>query len=143
MAVDHSNDGRRGLGALLRDLAEGSAELVRGEARLARLELGNVAGAAAKGTALSALGGVLLLLGTLAAFTGLILLIGDQWLPRDLYWLGALLVALIAGGVAAWLAQRGRRALSPSALAPHVTVATLKEEKDWLRQRLTSGATSS
>ena len=34
-------------------------------------------------------------LGTLAAFTGLILLIGDQWLPRDLYWLGALLVALI------------------------------------------------
>ena len=40
MAVDHSNDGRRGLGALLRDLAEGSAELVRGEVRLARLELG-------------------------------------------------------------------------------------------------------
>ena len=92
MAVDHSNDGRRGLGDLLRDLAEGSAELVRGEVRLARLELGGAAGAAAKGTAFTAIGGVLLLLGTLAAFTGLILLIGDQWLPRDLYWLGALLV---------------------------------------------------
>ena len=142
MAVAHSNDGRRGLGALLRDLAEGSAELVRGEARLARIELGGVAGAAAKGTAFTALGGVLLLLGTLAAFTGVILLIGDQWLPRDLYWLGALLVALIAGGVAAWLAQRGRKALSPSALAPHETVATLKEDKEWLKQRLTSGATS-
>src|SRR5918996_1408086 len=123
MAVAHSNDGRRGLGALLRDLAEGSAELVRGEVRLARIEL---AGAAAKGTAYTALGGVLLLLGTLAAFTGLILLIGDQWLPRDLYWLGALLVALIARGLAAWLAQRGRAALSPSALAPRETVATLK-----------------
>ena len=59
------------------------------------------------------------------------------------YWLGALLVALIAGGVAVWLAQRGRRALSPSALAPHETVATLKEDKEWLKQRLTSGATSS
>jgi uncharacterized membrane protein YqjE len=143
MAVAHSNDGRRGIGVLLRDLAEGSAELVRGEIRLARIELGGAAGAAAKGTAYTALGGVLLLLGTLAAFTGLILLIGDQWLPRDLYWLGALLVALIAGGVAAWLAQRGRKALSPSALAPHETVATLKEDKEWLKQRLTSGATSS
>ena len=89
------------------------------------------------------MGGVLLLLGTLAFFTGLILLIGDQWLPRDLYWLGALLFALITGGVAAWLASGGASALSPSALAPHETVATLKEDKEWLKQRLTSGATSS
>ena len=72
MAVAHSNDGRRGLGTLLRDLAEGSAELVRGEVRLARIELGGAAGAAAKGTAYTAVGGVLLLLGTLAVFTGLI-----------------------------------------------------------------------
>ena len=116
---------------------------MRGEVRLARLELGKAAGAAGRGTAFTAIGGVLLLLGTLATFTGLILLVGDQWVPRDLYWLGALVVALIAGGVAAWLAQRGRAALSPSALAPHETVATLKEDKEWLRQRLTSGATSS
>jgi len=143
MAVDHENNGRRGLGALLRDLAEGSAELVRGEVRLARLELGSAVSAASRGTAFVAMGGVLLLLGTLASFTGLILLIGDQWLPRDLYWLGALLVALVAGGVAAWLAQRGRAALSPTALAPKETVATLKEDKEWLKQRLTSGATSS
>ena len=116
---------------------------MRGEIRLARIELGGAAGAAATGTAYTALGGVLLLLGTLAAFTGLILLIGDQWLPRDLYWLGALLVALIAGGVAAWLAQRGRKALSPSALAPHETVATLKEDKEWLKHQRMSGGTSS
>ena len=143
MAVDANTDGRRGLGALLRDLAEGSAELVRGEVRLARLELATAAGAAGKGTAFVAVGGVLLLLGTLATFSGIILLIGDQWLPRDLYWLAALLVALIAGGLAAWLVLRGRNALSPSALAPHETVATLKEDKEWLKQQLTSGATSS
>src|SRR6478609_6204824 len=142
MAVDHSNDGRRGLGALLRDLAEGSAELVRGEVRLARLELGTAAAAAGRGTAFVAVGGVLLLLGTLATFTGLVLLIGDQRLPRDLYWVGALLFALITGGVAAWLAMRGRKALSPSALVPQETVATLKEDKEWLKHPLTSGATS-
>ncbi len=137
MAVDSETDGGRGIGALLRDLAEGSADLVRGEVRLARIELGTAAGGAGRGIAFFAVGGVLLLLGTLATFTGVILLVGDQWLPRDLYWLAALLVALMAGGLAVWLALRGRRALSPSALAPHETVATLKEDKEWLKQRLT------
>jgi hypothetical protein len=143
VAVDLRSDGRRGLGALLRDLAEGSAELVRGEVRLARLELGGAASAAARGTALVAVGGVLLLLGTLATFTGIVLLIGDQWLPRDLYWVGALVFVIITGGVAAWLANRGRSMLSPAALAPHETVATLKEDTEWLKHPLTSGATSS
>ena len=137
MALDSTTESQRGLGTLLRALAEGSADLVRGEARLARLEIGTAAGAAGRGTAFVALGGVLLLLGALAAFTGMILLVGDQWLPSDLYWLAALIVALIAGGLAAWLALRGRRALSPSALAPHETVATLKEDTEWLKQRLT------
>ena len=134
MTVDQSTESRRGLGALLRDLAEGSAELVRGEVRLARIGLGAAAGAAARGTAFVAVGGVLLLLGTLATFTGVILLVGDQWLPRDLYWLAALLVALITGGLAAWFASRGRSSLSPAALAPHETVASLKEDKEWLKQ---------
>ncbi|NUO37009.1 MAG: phage holin family protein [Gemmatimonadaceae bacterium] len=143
MTVDIRSDGRRGLGALLRDLAEGSAGLVRGEVRLARLELGTAAAAAGRGTAFVAVGGVLLLLGTLATFTGIILLIGDQWLPRDLYWVGALLFVIVTGGIAAWLANRGRSMLSPAALAPHETVATLKEDKEWLKHPLTSGATSS
>ena len=143
MSVDLNADGHRGFGALLRDLAEGSAELVRGEVRLARLELGAVASAAGRGTAFVAVGGVLVLLGTLATFTGIVLLIGDQWLPRDLYWLAALLFALITGGVAAWFAQRGRTLLSPAALAPRESVASLKEDKEWLKHPLTSGATSS
>jgi hypothetical protein len=143
VAVDIRSDGRRGLGTLLRDLAEGSAGLVRGEVRLARLELGTAASAAGRGTAFVAVGGVLLLLGTLATFTGIVLLIGDQWLPRDLYWVGALLFVIITGGLAAWLANRGRTMLSPAALAPHETVATLKEDKEWLKHPLTSGATSS
>ena len=142
MAAD-TTDSRRGIGALLRDLAEGSSRLVGGEIRLARLELGAAASAAGRGTGFIAVGGVMLLLGVLAFFTGIILLIGDQWLPHDLYWLAALLFALITGGVAAWFALRGRRLLSPAALAPTETVATLKEDTEWLKQRLTSGATSS
>ena len=90
----------------------------------------------------SRLGGVLLLLGTLATFTGIVLLIGDQWLPRDLYWVAALLFAFITGGVAAWLANRGRILLSPAALAPRETVASLKEDREWLKHPLKSGVTS-
>ncbi|MCY7378837.1 MAG: phage holin family protein [Gemmatimonadaceae bacterium] len=142
MSFDRNADGRRGLGALLRDLAEGSAELVRGEVRLARIEVGAIASAAGRGTAFVAVGGVLLLLGTLATFTGIVLLIGDQWLPRDLYWVAALLFAFITGGVAAWLANRGRILLSPAALAPRETVASLKEDREWLKHPLKSGVTS-
>ena len=142
MSVDRIADGRRGFGVLLRDLAEGSAELVRAEVRLARVEIGAIASAAGRGTAFVAVGGVLLLLGTLATFTGIVLLIGDQWLPRDLYWVAALLFAFITGGVAAWLANRGRILLSPAALAPRETVASLKEDREWLKHPLKSGVTS-
>src|SRR5215204_1639466 len=142
MAVDGRTNGRPGLGVLLRELAEGSVSLVRQEVMLARLELGGAAGHAGKGVAMFAAGAVLALLGLLALLTGVILLI-DQWLPKDLYWVAALLVLLITGGIAAFLAKKGLRLLSPKQLAPDQTVETLKEDKEWLRHRLTSGATSS
>lgn len=135
MAVD-ANDSQRTVGTLLRDLAEGSATLVRHEVRLARLEFSKVLAAVGSGTVAVASGGVLALLGGLCFLTGLVLLAGDQWL-RDRYWLAALIVTAIAGGVAAWFAKRGLSLLSPKQLAPHETVATLKEDKEWLKQQLT------
>jgi uncharacterized membrane protein YqjE len=137
------NGGRSGIGGLLRELAEGGTALVRQEVRLARLEVGEVALTVGKGTAFVALGGVLALLGGLSLLAGIILLIGDQWLPRDQYWLAALIVVVLTGGIAAWLVRRGKKALSPRELMPDETVATLKEDKEWLKRQLTSGATSS
>jgi drug/metabolite transporter (DMT)-like permease len=142
MTFDGRN-GRRGLGTLLRDLADGSAALVRGEARLARIEIAQIATGIGKGTAFVAIGAVLALLGSLSLLAGIVLLIGDQWLPADEYWLGALVVLVIAGAIAIVLARRGMSLLAPSQLAPTETVTTLKEDKEWLKQRLTSGATSS
>ena len=137
------NGHRGGIGELLRDLAEGGTTLIRQEVRLARLEVGEAVGALGKGTAFVALGGVLALLGALSVLSGIILLIGDQWLPRDQYWLAALIVMVLSGGIAAWLLMRGKKALSPRELMPDETVATLKEDKEWLKRQLTSGATSS
>jgi uncharacterized membrane protein YqjE len=141
--VNGAFDRSRGFGALLRDLANGSADLLRAEIKLARLELTEIVGGVARGSALVAIGGVLLLLGGLSFASGLVLLVGDQWLPRDRYWVAALAVMAITGALALWLAKRGRTELSPSRLLPDQTLETLKEDKEWLKQQLTSGATSS
>ena len=135
-------DGQRSIGSLLRGLAEEGSVLVRQEARLTRAELTQMMRGAGLGTANVAVGGVLMLLGTLALVTGLILLPGDQWL-RDRYWLAALIVGVLAAAVAFWFARRGAAHLSPQALVPDETIATLKEDKEWLKHPLTSDATSS
>lgn len=134
-------DRSRSFGDLLRDLARGSADLLRGEVKLARLELAEIATNVGRGSAQVALGGVLLLLGGLSLAVGIVLLAGDQWLPRDRYWLAALLIMIITGALAGWLAKRGLKQLSPSQLAPDQTVETLKEDTEWLKRQLTSGAT--
>ncbi len=123
----------RGFGALLKELAEGGAELVRGEVRLARTEAAQTIKTLGTGTTEIAIGGVLALLGLLALITGLILLVGDQWL-RDHYWAAALIVTVIAGGIAAFFAARGLKLLSPKNLVPDQTIATLEEDKEWLKR---------
>jgi uncharacterized membrane protein YqjE len=139
----HVNNGQMPpLGALLRELAEGSASLIRQEMRLARLEVAEKLGPLVSGAVLIIAGAVVSLLGTLALLTGLILLTGDQWL-RDRYWLAALIVFAVATVLALVFRSRGMTLLSPKRLAPEETVATLKEDTAWLKQQLTSGATSS
>jgi hypothetical protein len=123
----------RGLGALLKELVEGSGELIRHEVRLARTEARELLRGLGVGTAEIAAGAILALLGALALVAGLILLVGDQWM-RDRYWVAALAVTLVAGVVGVVFARRGLALLSPKALVPDQTVATLKEDKEWLKQ---------
>lgn len=127
---------------LLRDLAEESAALARAEVRLTSIELGGVARGIGKGTAIAATGVVLALLGGLSLLVGVVLLIGDQWMPSDRYWLAALIMLVITGAIGVWLARRGAMYLAPSELAPTETATTLKEDSEWLKQQLTSGGTS-
>jgi len=132
MTVGYQQDGRRSLGALLRNLAEEGVGLVRSEIRLARVETLEALNGIGRGSALVASAAVLGLLGGLALLTGVILLVGDQWLPRDLYWLGALLVAVITGVIAAWFAKQGLALLTPAELMPDETVTTIHETKNEL-----------
>jgi uncharacterized membrane protein YqjE len=142
MTLDGRDSGR-GFRALLRDLAEGSGTLVRDEVRLAKIEIGDTVAAIGRGTVFAATGAMLILIGGLSVIAGIVLLIGDQWLPADLYWVAALIIVFITGGLAVWLAKHGLALMSPSHATPSETATTLKEDREWLKQRLTSGATSS
>lgn len=133
--------GRRGLGVLLRDLTEGTAELVRHEFRLVQLELGSLLGIAARGSVAVAAGSVLLLLGGLAILVGLVFLIGEPWIVGQ-YWLSALIVFVLSGTVAAVAASRGARLLSAARLRPSQTLETLREDGRWLTRQMQSDATS-
>src|SRR5256885_9720037 len=118
MTVGVQRNGRRSVGALFRDLAEESVGLVRSEIRLARVETVEALNAIGLGSAMVAAAAVLGLLGGLALLAGVILLIGDQWLPRDLYWLAALIVPVINGGIAGRLSKQGTSLPSPGHIAP-------------------------
>jgi uncharacterized membrane protein YqjE len=142
MAGGRNGGDGRSLGALVRDLGQGSADLVRNEVRLARLELAEVGKVMGKGTMQVAVGGVMALLGAMALLTGVVLLAGDEWL-RDRYWLAALIVTAVLGAAAALLARHGAGLLTPGRLAPDETIATLREDKEWLKRQLTSGGISS
>lgn len=133
MGVYAQNGRSPSLGVLLRDLAEGSSSLIRQEMRLARLEIAELFGAITTGAVNIVAGSVLMLLGALALLVGLILLGGDQWL-RDRYWLAALIVFVASGGLALFFRSRGSSLLTPRQLAPEQTVATLKEDTEWLKQ---------
>jgi uncharacterized membrane protein YqjE len=132
MTVGEQQNGRRSVGALLRELAEGGVGLVRNEIRLARVETVEAMNGIGRGSALVAVAAVLALLGGLAFLCGLILLVGDQWLPRDLYWLAALIVVVITGALAGWFASRGLSLLTPAELAPQETVTSLRETRSEL-----------
>ena len=82
------------------------------------------------------------LLGTLSLLVGVVLLIGDQWIPSDRYWVAALIMLVVTFTIAALLARRGASFVSPAELAPTETLGTLKEDSEWLKHKLTSGGTS-
>jgi len=97
-----------------RSWVEGAATRMRADIARARYEIGAVVRSVGVGALLCAAAAAVGLLGALSLLTGLILVIGDQWLPRDWYALGALIVALIAGVMSWAFARRGLSVVATS-----------------------------
>lgn len=125
-AAEHS------VAALLADLAADLRTLLRLEIALFRLELEEKARRVGRGIAALAAGGVL------AASAWLVLLAAAVLgLARVLdAWLAALVVAaatLLAGVFLLWL---GKRWLAAKRLVPHRSLGVLREDRAWLKERV-------
>ena len=119
----------RGVGQLLREVAEDGAHLARQEVHLARIEFAQIARDIGKGTVLAIAAAMLGLLTVQMLVFGIVLLLGDA-LFRGHYWIAAFVLTAILGGVAFYLLKRGAALLSPKNIKPEQTLATLRRHKD-------------
>jgi hypothetical protein len=119
----------RGVGQLLRDVAEDGANLARQEVTLARIEFAQIARDIGKGTVLAIAAAMLGLLTVQMLVFGFALLLGDA-LFRGHYWIAAFVLTVILGAVAFFLLKRGTKLLSPKNIKPEQTLATLRRHKD-------------
>jgi len=115
--------------------------LVRQEVALARAETSEKVRAILANGAVAASGGVMLalagvMLGVAAGFGLYVGLLELEVEPMIAMWLSPLIIAavlLLIGGVTLRIGMgRLRRALSP----PHETIASLKEDQRWLKEKL-------
>jgi hypothetical protein len=118
----------RGVGQLLRDVAEDGAHLARQEVHLARIEFAQIAHDVGKGTGLTVAAAMLGLLTVQMLMFGVVLLMGDA-LFRGRYWIAAFVLTAILGGAAFILLKRGTSLLSPRNMKPEETLATLRRDK--------------
>ena len=119
----------RGVGQLLRDVAEDGAQLARQEVQLARIEFAQIARDIGKGTVLAIAAAMLGLLTVQMLVFGIVLLLGDA-LFRGHYWIAAFVLTAILGGIAFYLLKRGTSLLSPRNIKPEQTLATLRRHQD-------------
>lgn len=125
MKMLSASETNRGVGQLLREVAEDGAHLARQEVHLARIEFAQIARDVGKGTGYAVGAGMLGLLTVQMLVFGIVLLLGDA-LFRGRYWIAAFVLTAVLAGAAFYLLKRGSALLSPRNLKPQQTLATLR-----------------
>jgi hypothetical protein len=125
MSMLRASETNRGVGQLIRDVAEDGAHLARQEVHLARIEFAQIARDIGKGTGFAIAAAMLGLLTVQMLVFGMVLLLGDA-LFRGRYWIAAFVLTAILAGGAFYLLKRSSAMLSPGKLKPEQTLATLR-----------------
>jgi uncharacterized membrane protein YqjE len=128
----------RSLGELLKQLSEQTTRLVHQELELAKAELQQKGKQAGAGAGLFGGAGALGL-AALGALTACFILALNAIMPA---WLAALIVAVVYGAIAAFLALRGRdKVKQATPLVPTQTIETVKEDVEWAKTQMRSEKT--
>jgi uncharacterized membrane protein YqjE len=128
----------RSMGELLRQLSEQTTRLVHQELELAKAELTQKGRQAGQGAGMFGGAGALGL-AALGALTACFILALNEIMPA---WLAALIVAVIYGAIAAFLALRGRdKVKQATPPVPEQTVETVKEDVEWAKTQMRSDRT--
>jgi uncharacterized membrane protein YqjE len=122
----------RSLGDLFGDLSQKASLLIRQEIRLANVEMKQKASKASKELALIIVGAVLANAALLALVAAVIIGLAEVVEP----WLAALIVAVLLAIIAGIMAYAGIQNLRQMSPAPERTMATIEEDKEWLKQQL-------
>ena len=120
----------RSLGELFSDLSQQTADLIRQELRLAKVELSEKlsdVGRQAMMIGVAAAFGLAAVVTIAAAVTLLLIEVGV------VAWLAAAITAAVMGLTAYLLAQSGIAALRKRSIAPVETIHSLKETTQWLK----------
>ena len=128
----------RSLGELLKQLSEQTTRLVHQELELAKAELQQKGKEAGAGAGMFGGAGALGL-AALGALTACFILALNVIMPA---WLAALIVAVVYGAIAAFLALRGRdKVKQATPLVPEQTIETVKEDVEWAKTQMRSDRT--
>jgi uncharacterized membrane protein YqjE len=123
----------RSLGELFGTLTSQLGQLVHKEVELARTELTANAVRTGRNASLIGAGAVVVHAGFLALVAAVIALLVTAF---DLdVWVGALIVAIVLFAAGFALIQRGRSQLQAASLAPTRTIATLKDDAEWVKDQ--------
>lgn len=137
-----ASDSGKTIGVLFRDVVDKTRSLLREELRLAKAEVREQVALAGRNLAWIgagagfALAAILIL--CIALNRGLVVLFSQFMAPDIAEWLVPLLLGLVLAAVGAVLIAKGVNTLRDHLnLVPEKTKQTLKEDREWLRQKVT------
>lgn len=133
MAQHQNPQTDRSIGDLFSDLSREMSTLFRQEVQLAKVEMTQKATEAGKNAAFIAVGGFIAYAGLLALIATLVIILATAGLP---WWAASLLVTVVVLAIGGVLVMQGLNRLKQSSLAPTQTMQTLKEDQQFIKDRV-------
>lgn len=122
----------RSIAVLLSDLANETILLVRQEIALLKAELREKFGRMGQGATAVGAGAMLAFSGWLVLLACAVLALATVVQP----WLAALIVAVVVFAISGILLLIGKKRLDADNLVPRRTMRTLREDEEWIRERM-------